>query len=68
MLYIFIDYWVDWVRLGTVISYVMLVILNVTMELSNKSKQKKKKKRKKKKKKETIKYDKNTIICDVGTT
>ena len=51
--------------MGTVISYVMLVILNVTMELSNKSKQKKKKK---KKKKETIKYDKNTIICDVGTT
>ena len=66
MLYIFIDYWVDWVRLGTVISYVMLVILNVTMELSNKSKQKKKEK--KEKKKETIKYDKNTIICDVGTT
>ena len=63
MLYIFIDYWVDWVRLGTVISYVMLVILNVTMELSNESKQKTKKN---KKKKET--YDKNTIICDVGTT
>ena len=51
MLYIFIDYWVDWVRLGTVISYVMLVILNVTMELLNKSKQKKKKEKKKKEKK-----------------
>ena len=60
MLYIFINYWVNRVRLGTVISYVMLVILNVTMELSNESKQKTKKK------KET--YDKNTIICDVGTT
>ena len=48
----------NWVRLGTVISYVMLVILNVTIELSNESKQKNK---------ETIEYDKNMIICDVGT-
>ena len=31
-------------------------------------KKKKKEKKKKEKKKETIKYDKNTIICDVGTS
>ena len=57
MLYIFVDYWMDWVRLDTVISYVILVMLNVTIELSNVSKKKKK----------TTKYDKNTIIYDVET-
>ena len=44
--------------MGMVITYVILVMFNVTMKLSNVSKRKNK---------EIIEYEKNMIICDVGT-
>ena len=48
----------DWVRLGTVISYVMSVMFNVTMKLSNVSKNNNKR---------TAKCDKSMVSCNIDT-